>query len=197
MKNVIFLLTLIGVGSLQSQTYDLSAGLRLGTDWGATVQLRMPYVHKNFVVEGILQSSLQREEGLVTILGKQHKPILSRRLNLFYGAGPHFGWSDEETEMGESIAGAKGISGVIGAEITLGGVNLSYDFKPAVNLAGGSKTIYTQSAISVRYVLAKRGDIYDKKKERQRNREKRKRKREREREKRGKGRFEFWKKGNG
>jgi hypothetical protein len=118
-------------------------------------------------------------------------------LNLFYGAGPHFGWSDEVDENGESIAGAKGISGMIGAEITLGGVNLSYDFKPAVNLSGGSKTIYTQSAISVRYVLAKRGDIFDKQKERQRNRDKKKRKRAKEREKRGKGRFEFWKKGNG
>lgn len=190
------LITLLWVVSLNGQTYDLAAGLRLGTDWGATVQLRMPYVHKNFVVEGIIQSSFQRDEGIVTILGKQHKPILSRRLNLFYGAGPHFGWSNETDSEGEDVGGAKGISGVIGGEITLGGVNLSYDFKPAVNLAGGSKTIYTQSAISVRYVISKRGDIFDKKKERERNRDRKKKRRAKEREKRGKGRFEFWKKGN-
>ncbi|PHI18150.1 hypothetical protein CEQ90_19370 [Lewinellaceae bacterium SD302] len=168
----------------------------MGTDWGATVQLRMPYVHKNFVVEGIAQSSFQRDEGIITILGKQHRPILSRRLNLFYGAGPHLGWSNETDSEGQAIKGAKGISGVIGGELTLGGVNLSYDFKPAVNLSGGSKTVYTQSAISVRAIILKRGDIFDKKKERERNRDRKKRRRAKEREKRGKGRFEFWKKGN-
>lgn len=187
---------LLFTASLSGQSYDLAAGLRLGTDWGATAQLRMPYVHKNFVVEGIVQSSFQRDEGVITILGKQHRPILSRRLNLFYGAGPHFGWSNETDGEGQSIKGAKGISGVIGGELTLGDVNLSYDFKPAVNIAGGSKRIYTQSAISVRYIMAKRGDLFDKKKERQRIKDRKKRRRVKEKEKRGKGRFEFWKKGN-
>lgn len=182
---------------LQAQSYDLSAGLRLGTDWGATAQFRMPYVHKNFVLEGILQSSFQRDEGTFTILGKQHKPILSRRLNLFFGAGPHFGWSNELNGDGEAINGAKGISGVIGGEATFGGINISYDFKPAINLSGGSKTVYAQSGLSIRYVISKRGDIWDKKKEKARNKDRKQRKRAREKEKRGKGRFEFWKKGNG
>lgn len=194
MKHLMIVISLMIAGVLSAQTYDLSAGLRLGTDWGATAQLRMPYVHKNFVVEGIIQSSFKREEGIFTLLGKQHKPILSRRINLFFGGGPHFGWTSETDKEDNPVKAPIGLSGVIGAEMTFGGLNISYDFKPAINLSGGSKTIYTQSGISIRYVICKRGDIFDKKKERARNRDRKKRRRAKEKEKRGKGRFEFWKK---
>lgn len=189
---------------LTAQSYDSSLGLRLGTDWGATVQLRLPQVHKNFVVEGILQSSLQKDQGSFTLLGKQHRPLLSRRLNLFYGAGAHFGWSDElDAETGEPVGGPVGVDGVIGLEATFGGFNLSYDFKPALNVGGGSSFLDTQTAISVRYVIAKRNDIWDKQKERQNRRDKKKRQRDRKKEQRKKDReqsgkkwYEIWKKKN-
>ena len=84
-----------------------------------------------------------------------------------------------------------------------GKVNLSYDFKPAVNLSGGNSVLYTQTAVSVRYVIAKRHDIWDKAKERdrrkarkQRQRDKRKAQRQADREARGKQWFQFWKKAN-
>lgn len=187
---------------LTAQSYDSSLGLRLGTDWGATVQLRLPQIQKNFVVEGIVQSSLQKEQGSFTLLGKQHRPLLSRRLNLFYGAGAHLGWSDEiDAETGAAVGGPIGVDGVIGLEATFGGINLSYDFKPAVNFTGGSGLIDTQTAISVRYVIARRNAIWDKKKERQNRRDKKKRQRQKRKEARkkqeekaGKKWYEFWKK---
>lgn len=188
---------------LTAQSYDSSLGLRLGTDWGATVQLRLPQVHKNFVLEGIVQSSLSKDEGSLTVLGKQHQPLLSRRLNLFYGAGAHFGWSDElDKETGEPVGGPVGVDGVIGLEATFARINLSYDFKPAINIGGGSSFLDAHTAISVRYVIAKRNDIWDKKKEKQnrqdkkkRQREKRREDRQKERAKSGKKWFEIWKKG--
>ncbi len=177
--------------------------MRFGTDWGVSAQLRLPMIDKNFVGEAIIQSSISKDEGLVTFLGKQHQPILSRRLNLFMGGGIHFGWSNElkgEVEAKNPL----GITGVMGVEATIGRTNLSYDFKPAINLSGGTNFLYAQTAISVRYVIAKRYDIFDKQKEkdrektrRQNKRQKRKDARIKEREIRGKGRFEFWKKGNG
>ncbi|SEP56339.1 hypothetical protein [Neolewinella agarilytica] len=188
---------------LTAQSYDASLGLRLGTDWGATAQIRVPQVHKNFVLEGILQSSLQRDEGSFTLLGKQHRPLLSRRLNLFYGAGVHAGWNNElDKETGEEIGGPVGIDGVVGIEATFAGFNLSYDFKPAINVGGGSSLLYAQTGISIRYVIAKRNVIWDKKKERanrkdkkQRQREKNREKKRKEREASGKKWFEVWKKG--
>jgi len=190
---------------LSAQSYDAALGLRLGTDWGATVQLRVPQVQKNFVVEAILQSSLQRDEGSFTLLGKQHRPLLSRRLNLFYGAGVHAGWNNEiEKETGEKIGGPIGVDGVIGLEATFAKINLAYDFKPALNIGGGNQFLYAQTAISVRYVISGRNDIWDKKKEVANRKDKRKKQRERRREQKRQDRIEagknpngwqFWKKG--
>jgi len=182
--------------SLYSQSYDLTAGLRLGTDWGISAQFRMPYVHKNFTIETILQSSLQRDEGLLTILGEQHTPILSRRLNIYTGAGLHFGWSNEVKEDASPVKNPIGISGIVGAEANFGQLNLSYDLKPAINISGGSRTIYAQTAVTVRYIIAKRNGIFDKQKEKERRKARNKRRRIKKREERGKRWYEFWKKGN-
>lgn len=195
MKKITIYLLLLFPLAAYAQSYDAAAGLRVGTDWGVTVQLRTPVVHKNFSTEVIIQSSLQREEGLLTVLGKQHHPILSRRLNLFMGGGVHFGWSDE-LEDNEPVKGPVGITGILGAEATFAKINVSYDFKPAINVSGGSKFLYTQSAISIRYVIAKRNDLYDKANEKDRNKRRRVKKRTKRREERGKRWYEVWKKGN-
>ena len=195
--NRLLLLTALTLGTLtiSAQSYDFGLGLRLGTEWGATVQLRMPVIHKNFVLEGLLHSSLQRDEGSLTLLGKQHQNILTRRLNLFYGAGVHAGWTGEKDDDGNTFNGPIGIDGIVGAEATFARVNVSYDFKPAINVTGGSQVLSVHSAVSVRYVLAKRNDIWDKKKERQTRRERKRRKKERERAKSDKKWWQVWKEG--
>lgn len=190
---------------LTAQSYDAAIGLRLGTEIGATAQLRLPQIHKNFVAEGIIHKSLNRNEGSLTLLGKQHQNILSRRLNIFYGAGVHLGWTDEiNTKTGEVYSAPLGIDGILGAEATFAKINVSYDFKPAINISGNAFPISIQTAISVRYVIAKRNDIWDKKKERANNKDKKQNKRERNREKKRKQRvkdgknpdgWKFWKKG--
>ena len=193
MMRLLLLFTLVAPVLLSSQSYDAALGLRIGTDIGATVQVRLPQIDKNFVLEGIVQSSLVKDQGSLTVIGKQHQPLLSRRLNLFYGAGAHIGWTDELKDDNEPAKNPYGIDGIVGAEITLGGFNISYDFKPAINIRGGDGILDAQTAVSVRYVIAKRNDIWDKKKERANRRDKKKRRRARERDKRGKRWFEFWK----
>ena len=192
---------------ITAQSYDAAIGLRLGTEIGATAQLRLPVVHKNFVAEGIVHQSLRRNEGSLTLLGKQHQNILSRRLNIFYGAGVHVGWTDEiNTKTGEVYGRPLGIDGIIGAEATFAKINVSYDFKPAINFGGDAFPVSVQTSISVRYVIAGRNDIWDKKKERANNKDRKKNRRERQREKKRKQRikdgkdpngWKFWKKDNG
>ncbi|MEO0876414.1 MAG: hypothetical protein AAFY48_17580, partial [Bacteroidota bacterium] len=72
----------------------------------------------------------------------------------------------------------------------------STDFKPAVNLSGGEKRMYSQTAITVRFIPFKRYDIFES------PRQKRKRKRQQARQQRrqdraasGKKGWQFWKKG--
>ena len=78
MKNTIVLLILVfSATQIIGQSYDTAAGMRLGTEWGLTVKQR---IAKKTTLEAILQSSLQREEFTVTVLGEQHRaPILDTR----------------------------------------------------------------------------------------------------------------------
>ena len=183
---------------LAAQSYDLAIGIRVGTEWGATAQLRLPQLHKNFVFEGIVHQAIGKDEGSLTLLGKQHQPLLSRRINLFYGAGAHAGWNHEtDMETGEAFNGPVGITGVIGLEATFKRINVGYDFKPAVNLTGGESLLYTQTAVSVRYVIAKRNDIWNKDQEKKIRKRRKSRQRERRREERAQAEkrwFQFWKK---
>ena len=132
------------------QSYNTALGLRMGTEWGLTMRQRF---YKNYAAEMLLQSSLQREETQLTILGLVHKPLLTRRLNFYYGAGFHKGWADP---LEVSYEDPWGIDFIAGLELTIGKINLSYDYKPAINLSGGEKTFYSQTGISLRYVIWKR-----------------------------------------
>lgn len=127
--------------------------MRLGTDWGLTIQQR---VAKKTTIEGLFQSSLQREEVLLTLMGEQHFPILSRRLNIYYGGGLHKGWINENDANDVPYKDPFGLTFIGGIELSLGRLNLSYDFKPALNLNGGQEKFYTQTGISLRYVIVKR-----------------------------------------
>ena len=170
MKNLIilFILTFLSV-ELMAQSYNTAAGMRLGTEWGLTVKQR---VAKKTTIEAILQSSLQREEFTVTVLGEQHYPLISRRLNVYAGAGLHKGWHTNSLE--EAYQDPFGLSFVTGIEFTLGRLNLSYDFKPAVNISGGEKGFYSQTGVSMRYVLAKRKWLQGKNKNKKKKKNKRK-----------------------
>ncbi len=161
-----------------AQSWFTAGGLRLGTDWGLTVQQRLL---RKTSAELILQSSLSRDEGMVTILAKQHSSLLSRRFNVFIGGGVHQGWTTASV-VPATYEGPKGITLIAGAEATLGRLNASYDFKPAINITGGEKALYWQTGASLRYVIAKKSFLEpDPRKKRQKEREKRRRARERSR----------------
>jgi hypothetical protein len=161
--------TLLSFSTLFSQQYMTAGGLRLGTDWGLTVQQR---IAKNATIEGILQSSLQREEFMLTALYERHYPLVFRGINLYVGGGLHKGWIDEPLNLefpdAEQAKDPFGITLVGGAELTLGRFNFSYDFKPAINLSGGEKTFYSQTGVSIRYVFLKNKVYKDLQKEKRR-----------------------------
>ncbi len=141
----------------QAQSYNTAMGMRLGTDWGITIQQR---VAKRTSIEMIVQSSLQREEAIITLMGEQHMPFLTRRLNFYAGGGFHKGWGNPPTSVEgtpvEDYTNPWGISLIAGLELSLGRFNISYDFKPAINIKGGESTFYPQTGISLRYVIIKR-----------------------------------------
>ncbi|TXB62350.1 hypothetical protein [Phaeodactylibacter luteus] len=154
MKILYAFLLLLSALPVAAQSYDSAFGVRLGTDWGLTFKQRLA---KKTTAELIAQSSLQREEVLLTLLGEQHMPFLTRRLNLYAGGGLHKGWGWEAADVeGSPYRNPFGLTFIGGIELSLGRLNLSWDFKPAVNLVGGARTFYSQTGISLRYVVVKR-----------------------------------------
>jgi hypothetical protein len=171
----------------RGQSYDLTGGIRLGTDWGLTSQIR---VAEKTTAELILQSSLQREELLVTALAEQHSPVIGKRFNFYGGGGVHKGWSTAPVESaGEAVKDPFGLTFVAGAEFTLFRLNVGWDFKPAINLTGGEKKVYTQTGVSLRYVFVKKNQW-----EKNRKKKQRQKRREERRENRQGINWEFWKK---
>ncbi|MFT4758212.1 MAG: hypothetical protein ACI9XO_001352 [Paraglaciecola sp.] len=173
-----------------AQLYTTALGLRMGTDWGFTVQQR---VLDKVTIEGIMQSSLQREEVMITGMVQQHYPLITKGLNVYMGAGMHKGWNTSEPDVNQIDVPAKtdnpmGVSLVVGGELTLGRLNISYDFKPAFNLKGGEKSFYTQSGVSLRYVIVK-NKVFKKMKKKRKKKKKAKAK-----AKRGDPKWMFWKK---
>jgi len=165
---------------VSTQSYDTAMGMRLGTDWGLSIQQR---VAKRTTIEAIFQNSFRRDEAMLTIMGEQHMNFITRRFNLYTGGGLHKGWANPEE--GEDYQDPWGLSLIAGLELSLGRLNLSYDIKPAFNLQGGDRFLYIQSGLSLRYVILKRNFLDIDKKQRQRKRRKRKRNRDDD--------WKFWK----
>jgi len=104
----------------------------------------------------------------------------------------HKGWNTTENNPSEIdtptiTANPFGVTLVGGAEATIGRFNISYDFKPAINISGGEKSFYTQSGVSLRYVLVK-NKVWRKMKKNKKKKQKAKAK-----AKRGEPKWKFWK----
>lgn len=156
MKRQIILLSILGLMAMNAdaQSYITAAGARVGKDWGLSLQQRLT---KRMTIEGIAETSFSRDEVMLTGLLERHLPIFTRHFNLYGGVGIHKGWS---TNRREFVDDPVGLSFIGGAELTIGRFNISYDFKPALNVYGGERRFFTTSALSVRYVLIKDAIFY-------------------------------------
>lgn len=166
--------------SLSAQSYNTTAGIRLGTDWGITAKQR---VYDNITAELIFQSSLLKEETMLTLLGAYHQKVVGKRFNLFYGGGIHKGWIPNNAETAD-LTNPFGIDLIGGIELTVLGINFSYDLKPGLNLTGGQSSLFLQSGLSARYVFIKNERLNwepDNRTLRQKRRERNKRQRQKKR----------------
>lgn len=179
MKYTLFFALFMGSLFASAQSYNTAAGLRLGTDWGLSVKQR---VYDNITGEFILQSSLFREETMLTLLVSEHQKLIGKRFNIYFGGGIHKGWLPVEFE-GSEFKDPFGIDVIGGIDLTIAGINVSYDLKPGINLSGGQSSLFLQSGLSLRYVFAKNERLSwepDNKTLRKKRREKKRKKRRRQ-----------------
>ena len=193
-----YILILIGLATIQSanaQSYDLAAGVRLGSEIGVSVKMRVPPVDKNFTGEFIVQSSFDGDEVLMTLLGEQHMAVISRRLNVYTGLGMHAGWVQNELITEDSYDAPLGVSFIGGVEVNFKRLNVSLDYKPVINVKGGERFFQSSSALTLRYMAFQRNDIFTSpRKKRQKQRVKKRKQKAKSRAKSGKKGWQFWKK---
>lgn len=89
-----------------AQSYTTAGGIRLGTEWGATLQQR---ILKRVTLEGILQQGIIKEEFVITGLVERHYPLISKRFNVYLGGGLHKGWTTNPEATYDNPWGLKGL----------------------------------------------------------------------------------------
>ena len=163
-------------------------GLRMGTDFGISLQQTL---FPKATFQGIISTSAATSKTTATVLVQNHQPLISKRFNFFIGGGLHYRW----TNLAEGASVSKmGVTAIAGAEMTLGRLNLSWDYKPVYHLNADVQPFESETAVSLRYVFVKKkkkgknkgerglfgGKLSKKERERRRkDRQKAKRKRER------------------
>lgn len=183
-KAILIFSILIISFQVKAQRYGTAVGIRTGNNnysrtFGFSAQQR---IFKHLTLEGILQSDFDKNTTAHLLL-ETHKPIISKRFNIYYGMGVSKGWEesfvkDKETKQvlhtyGNSTTGMDIIGGV---ELTLANMVVSLDYKPNINLAGREEFYRGQVGISARMVLVKSKE--QDKKRRKKARAKRKQNRE-------------------
>lgn len=148
------LLALFIVTMSSAQNYNTGIGFRGGYSNGLTIK---HFVSTKAAIEGIFASRWHGAE--LTGLYEIHNTAFSApRLQWLIGFGGHIGfWNGEDTNWGNH--GEKytvvGIDGILGLEYSFREVpiNLSIDWKPALNLVGYTGFWGDGGAFSIRYIF--------------------------------------------
>lgn len=155
MKNVFLFCFVLLSFSLLGQKYNTSAGVRLSNDFGISISQR---IAKKHTIELLHQDGFFSNSPRMTSLTvKKHYGLLTRRFNVFLGAGGFMSGSSEDY-YDEPLTNNYGIAMIAGAEMTIGRLNISADYSPNYALkqdADGPRFI-SSSGISLKYVLIKR-----------------------------------------
>ncbi len=153
MKSLLIILSIVFSMSVSAQDYNSAIGLRGGLVNAVTYKFRI----NDFSAGEGIASFRYRGLNLIGLYTIQNDwEIEGVPLQWYYGGGGHVGFSgnnlnQEGFETGVFI----GVDGVIGIEHTLADfpMNISLDYKPAINLIGNSRTTFDSFSLGIRYVL--------------------------------------------
>lgn len=172
---LIISLTFLITTQLNAQRYGNSLGLRFGNGNQRTIGLTYnQHLFGYLSAEGIFQSDFSRNTTAHALI-KQHQPIFGKFLNIYVGTGLSMGREEsivEDEQTKQLITtydnATIGADVILGAELTLLGLNVSLDYKPNINLIGRENWYDGQVGFSVRKVLISYKDLKKKRKKKQR-----------------------------
>lgn len=138
-----------------AQKYNTIGGIRIGDDFGISFAQR---IFNKTTAEINIQPGTFEGKQMLTILAKQHSPLLSKRINFFIGGGYYLKkYPTDNNSETPSLHTSSGIAFTLGAEITLGNLSISTDYLPLVTFKSGTNQRFqTTSGLSLRYVFVSR-----------------------------------------
>ncbi|MFA9391704.1 MAG: hypothetical protein ACERKD_17980 [Prolixibacteraceae bacterium] len=156
-RKIFVSLVILGISQLTfAQSYFNAFGVRIanGSAYRTAGLTYQQKVLKDFTIEGIAQTDFSKNSTFHALF-EYHKPIITKRLNYYVGAGlmsgrEHTLHSDSLRAYSSAIFGADLIAGL---EITLMKFTISLDYKPNFNITGREKWFQDQVAVSVRAVI--------------------------------------------
>ncbi|MEX2370959.1 MAG: hypothetical protein WD578_08135 [Bacteroidales bacterium] len=138
-----------------AQDYSTGIGLRGGLANGITIK---HFIGGNSALEGIVTTRWQgfNITGLYELHSMQVFDV--NRLNFYYGLGGHIGFYNGTYTSWGTVGTSYtviGVDGILGLEYNFVEVpiNLSVDWKPALNLIGNTEFWPDDGAFSVRYIF--------------------------------------------
>jgi len=144
----------ICLSTVFAQDYNTGIGLRGGYFKGVTFK---HFISDNKALEVL--AGTHRSGMNLTLLYQIHNNAFGvERLNWYYGGGGHIGFrygaNAERGTRGEPYS-VIGIDGILGMEYNFKEIpiNLSLDWKPALNLIGHSGFWGTDGALSIRFIF--------------------------------------------
>ena len=142
--------------SIWTQSYRTALGFRFGRNTMLSVSQR---IAKKTTLDLYHESALYADRMFTAVAVKKHLPLITKRLNVFIGAGPYHQFQSRvqgsDVPLTERHTG--GLVGNAGIDFTIGRLNIGYDIMPVVHLVGAHEGpgFYTRSGITLRYVIVK------------------------------------------
>ncbi|MDA3892566.1 MAG: hypothetical protein PF517_12955 [Salinivirgaceae bacterium] len=138
----------------KAQDYNTGIGLRVGYTNGLTVK---HFIGSTSALEGILGTRWGGFE-ITGLYELSYQAFHTDRLNWYIGFGGHVGfWDGNNTYWGDDNKNYTviGIDGILGLEYNFREVpiNLSIDWKPAMNIVGYTGFWGDGGALSIRYIF--------------------------------------------
>jgi len=155
MKKITLVLFLSLFFIIVSSAQDYKTGIGIRSGWGSGLTLKH-FLGEQTAFEGILNS--QWRGFSITGLFEVHKNAFNTdRLYWYYGGGGHIGfWNGRYNSRFDSGNNTIiGVDGILGLEYNFDfiPINLSLDWKPALNLVGVSGFWGDGGGFSIRYIF--------------------------------------------
>ncbi|WP_236980059.1 hypothetical protein [Membranihabitans maritimus] len=145
------------VNLLKAQSYQWAAGIKLSKNMGisAVYSPEVPYS-----IEAVISKNFWTNESGLSIIGRYHRKIITKSINIFGGGGLHHGFYNDERASFTGVL----VNG--GMEISLGKTNVAFNLSPVLAFGREDVKFRVGSDLSVRYILKKqpkkKGEFWEK-----------------------------------